>query len=138
MRSFHFIFILIIALISLIVKEEGNTFTVSRPRESMIKTSTLPPGPPGPLESTSEPLPTKSSFNYGPGGDQGSTGVPSPTVSSPVVPPPYASPSPSPEPIRSKFPTFILTVSIITVLIVIFWYFTRNVNFRRLYKRYFS
>lgn len=133
MRSFHVIFLLIVILLTLIVSEDGNTFTVIRPRQSVIRTRTLPPGTPTSTIPPATPAPTgvvtQPTHVSHPGGTKKPPSV-TPTQVSPSF-----SPSPTPESLRrSKFPTFILGVSLVTVLLVILWYFTRNVNFRRLFR----
>ncbi|RQW80032.1 MAG: hypothetical protein EHM79_20310 [Geobacter sp.] len=137
MRSFHFILLLIVLLVFMVVIEEVCSFTVIRPKPSMLKTKTLPPKSSGvPSATTTIPATKPSPGNTftSPGGGH----APSPTVSTNRPIPSITPSSPPTESEQNKFPVFLFTLSIILVLVVIFWYLTRNVNFKRIFKQYFS
>ncbi|MGV8123443.1 MAG: hypothetical protein AB2L14_27130 [Candidatus Xenobiia bacterium LiM19] len=133
MRSYHMVAITALILVLFLTAQEVCSFTVHRPRKPLKVTptsssaTTAPTFEPTPLEAT-------PGNNYGPGGRPGGGGAGGGETSAPTAKP---VPSPTPSvyvPPRSKFPVFVLGMTLFLLFGVMLWYYTRNVNFKRLFK----
>jgi hypothetical protein len=135
MRSFHAIGLLIIVIFLFITFSEGNTFTVHRPKEPAGRKTTRAPGEITQTTQSAAPTGSTSPTNvHYTGGGPGPGGPTTP----PATPGAMKSSSPSPAytpPNTSKksFP-FIIAFVLLTIVGLVIWYFTRNINFKRLFK----
>jgi len=134
MRSYHVIAITAVILIMLLTAQDVCSFTVHRPRK---------PVKPSPTNSMDTTVPTVETTetneqpvnNYSTGGQPGGGGTGPDSTATTAVKPPVPSPTPSVYvPSRSKFPVFVLGMTLFLLFGVMVWYYTRNVNFRRLFK----
>ncbi|MHC9540382.1 MAG: hypothetical protein AB9903_12765 [Vulcanimicrobiota bacterium] len=132
MRSYHMVAITALVLVLFITAQEVCSFTVHRPRKPLKVTPTSSSATTAP---TFEPTPVEATpgNNYGPGVRPGGGGSGQTTAA------PTAKPVPSPTPSvyvppRSKFPVFVLGMTLFLLFGVMVWYYTRNVNFKRLFK----
>jgi len=133
MRSYNMVAITALILVMFLTAQEVCSFTVNRPRKPLKRTpaSTSPTTAP-----TFQPSPEAPAVNnFGPGGQPGGAGPgPGGGTTAPTAKP---TPSPTPSvyvPTRSKFPVFVLGMTLFLLFGVMVWYYTRNVNFKRLFK----
>ncbi len=132
MRSYHIVSITALILIIFLTVQEVYSFSVHRPRRPLRPSPTATSSTVPAVEPTPTVAPPTDS--YGPGGQPGGGGTGPGATAAPTVRP---VPSPTPSvyvPRRSNFPAFVLGMTLFLLFGVMVWYYTRNVNFRRLFK----